>query len=206
MGSRRWARVDRLMRAGHLYTGLFLVPWMMVYATSAFFLNHDDWFTKSKQAWVDIRQMEFVPGDTFPKSSEEQARAILQHLDLDGAHRIAQDDEKQLLIYRSCVTGYYQVIWHRQESRLELRKQQPCSFYSFVNALHFQHGYSRPYTAYLPWATWALIVDVAALSTVFWVISGVYIWARRPRKRVLGGVCLASGCLLFAFLALYMSH
>ena len=45
MGIGGWSRVDRFMRAGHLYTGLFLVPWMAVYATSAFCLNHNSWFT-----------------------------------------------------------------------------------------------------------------------------------------------------------------
>ena len=209
MGSRRWARLDRLMRAGHLYTGLFLVPWMMVYAMSAFFLNHDSWFTESlqlKPEWEDILERDFVPGDTFPTASEEQARAIMHHLDLDGAHMISRDDDSQMALFRFCATGHYQIIWHRQESRLVLRKQKPCSFYSFVNALHFQRGYNRPYSAYLPWVAWALIVDVVTISTVFWVISGVYIWARRPRKRLLGGICLAAGCLLFAFLAFSLSQ
>jgi len=206
MDSRRWAQTDRFMRAGHLYTSLFLVPWMMVYAISAFLLNHSGWFAESKQAWVDIRSSGFVPGESFPKSSGEQARAILQQLDLDGAHRISQDDERQLVIYRPCARGYYQVVWQRQEARLVVRQQQPVSFYSFVNALHFQHGYDRPYADYLPWAAWAFIVDVVTVSTVFWVISGVYLWARRPRKRILGGVCLAAGFLLFAVLAVYMSR
>ena len=206
MGSRRWARTDRIMRAGHLYTGQFLVPRMMVYAMSAFFLNHDSWFAGSKPAWADVLDTKFVPGEAFPAAAEEQARAILQHLHLAGAHRISQDDEKQMVIYRMCATGLYQITWLRQESRLTVRKQQPCTFYSFVNALHYQHGYSRPYSAYLPWGTWALIVDVVTVSTVFWVISGVYIWARRPRKRLLGGICLVAGCLLFAFLAFSLSR
>jgi hypothetical protein len=36
METNRWVRWDRWMRALHLYTGLFLVPWMTVYAVSAF--------------------------------------------------------------------------------------------------------------------------------------------------------------------------
>jgi hypothetical protein len=43
MGTRRWLLCDRWMRALHLYTGLFLVPWMTVYAVSAFCLNHNEW-------------------------------------------------------------------------------------------------------------------------------------------------------------------
>ncbi len=202
----RWVRVDRIMRAGHLYTGLFLVPWMVVYAVSAFFLNHDTWFADSKPVWADQVDMTFVPDGTFPADSEARARAIMNHLNLDGPHRITQDDEKQLVIYRSCATGLYQITWLRQESRLVVRRQQPCTAYSFVNALHFQHGYTQPYSAYPSSGIWALTVDVVTASTVFWVISGIYIWARRPRKRLLGAVCLASGCLLFAFLVFSLSR
>ena len=38
-----WPRTDRVMRWLHLYTGQFLTPWMIVYAASAFCLNHDKW-------------------------------------------------------------------------------------------------------------------------------------------------------------------
>ena len=34
MAGSRWARLHRLMRTLHLYTGLFLVPWMLVYVAS----------------------------------------------------------------------------------------------------------------------------------------------------------------------------
>jgi hypothetical protein len=63
-----------------------------------------------------------------------------------------------------------------------------------VNNLHFQRGYDQEGLAY---RTWAVIVDVVTISTVIWIISGIYLWARRPRKRLLGGACLAAGLLLF---------
>ncbi len=40
-----WVRIDRWMRGQHLYTSLFLVPWMMVHAISGFFVNHNEWFS-----------------------------------------------------------------------------------------------------------------------------------------------------------------
>jgi hypothetical protein len=60
-----------------------------------------------------------------------------------------------------------------------------------------QSGY-RPYFAHL---AWAVIVDATTASTILWLISGIYLWARRPRKRLLGGLCLIAGTLLFAILA-----
>ena len=48
---------DRVMRVSHLYAGLFLVPWMTVYALSAFLLNHSTWFANLAPKWVVVRQV-----------------------------------------------------------------------------------------------------------------------------------------------------
>ena len=44
----------------------------------------------------------------------------------------------------------------------------------------------------------------ATISTMLWMVTGIYIWARRPRKRFLGGLCLVAGSLLFTALAVLM--
>ena len=205
MEKNRWMRWDRLMRASHLYTGLLLVPWMIVYAVSAFCLNHSAWFSnppKTGPKWEVVRETEFTPDAAFPQDPHQQAQAILKHLDLDGAYRIPGDPlANPLTIYRSCAAGLYRVTWHRQPSRLVVEQYGPTSFYVLVNNLHFQHGYDQETVAY--W-TWAVIVDVVTVSTVIWVISGIYLWARRPRKRLLGGVCLVAGVVLFVWLAVVL--
>ena len=204
MKTNRWLPWDRWMRALHLYTGLFLVPWMIVYAVSAFCLNHNEWFTEGlnpAQKWENVRELDFTPGPGFPQTSEEQALAILGHVDLVGPHRITgEPDDNQLVIFRYCATGHYRVSWYPPRSQVVVDRLLPTSFYSVVNSLHFQHGY-RPYFAHL---AWAIIVDATTTSTIIWVISGIYLWARRPRKRLLGGLCLVAGTLLFVALAVLL--
>ncbi len=204
MAANRWVRWDRWMRAVHLYTGLFLAPWMIVYAVSAFFLNHNEWFTEGLELrpdWKNVCQREFTPGPEFPETREEQALAILRHVDLEGPHRLIGDpNASRLVMFRYCGTGHYRVSWSPPGGNVVVDKQQPTSFYSVVNALHFRAGY-EPYFAAL---TWAVIVDATTTSTVIWVISGIYLWARRPRKRLLGGLCLIAGTLLFFTLAVLL--
>ena len=206
MGRNRWGGWDRWMRALHLYTGLFLAPWMMVYAVSAFCLNHSEWFTEGlelAQNWEDLSDEEFIPGPGFPETPEEQAVAILKEVNLEGPHRIlGEPNENQLVIFRFRATGPYRVSWLRASSRVVVARFLPASLYSVINSLHFQHGY-RPYFAHV---TWALIVDATTTSTVIWVISGIYLWARRRRKRLLGGVCLIGGILLFVLLAILLCY
>jgi len=201
MANSSWVRWDRLMRASHLYTGLFLVPWMTLYAISALCLNHVELFREPPQ-WKMTSETHFKVGPAFPHDPDEQADTILKHLNLEGPRRITQNDPGQMIIYRLCATGNYRVTWQRQGSRLTVERQLPFSFSTFVNALHFQHRYDQPNLAC---QVWAVIVDATAVSTIIWIISGVYLWARRPR-RWRGGLCLLAGTLLFIALAVLLCH
>ena len=200
-----WIRTDRWMRALHLYTSMFLVPWMVMYAVSGFLVNHNEWFMgRFQPKWEVLRELDFQPDAGFPGDTRGQARAILQYVGLDGAHQVSVDDPNQLIIFRSCATGVYRIQWQRQPSHVVVQKQLPTTVYSLINALHFQRGYYRPHAVYLPWLVWGILVDAVTISTILWVVTGIYLWARRPRRRWLGGLCLIAGSVLFAILAILM--
>jgi hypothetical protein len=61
--------------------------------------------------------------------------------------------------------------------------------------MHFQRGYDQPSVA---WLGWVAIVGPLTSSTVFWVVSGGWVWAQRPRNRLASGLCLVGGHALFA--------
>jgi hypothetical protein len=205
MENRRWLRWDRLMRVSHLYTGLFLMPWMLVYAVSAFCLNHSGWFTETLHlapTWKVVRETSFVADARFPAAPTDQAEVILKHLALQGPLVIMDSPAAGPLTFiRLCAAGHYRITWHRPQSRLVVERQQPASFYSLVNSLHFQHGYRQPYFAHI---AWAVILDAVAISTAVWVVSGVWLWARKPRKDPLGWLCMGVGSLLFAGLTVLL--
>jgi hypothetical protein len=191
------------MRAVHLYTGLLLVPWMAMYATSAFCLNHNSWFTPwlgKPQPWEMVREVKFTSNATDYLDQANHAKTILQTVSLDGPHRIqGQPTTNEMVIYRHHAGGDYLVTWRRSEARIIVQQQRPLSVYRYLHFLHFIRG-----NEFQNWATmaWAVTVDFAALATWFWIVSGIYIWARRPNRRFWGWVCLVGGGLLFVVLAI----
>ncbi|MCP4611023.1 MAG: hypothetical protein GY845_20130 [Planctomycetes bacterium] len=202
MASSRWIQVDRIMRYIHLYTGLFLMPWIAVYAISAFCLNHNKLLVSKLKVtppkWKQVKQVEFVPDDAFPSVPAEQARAILQRLDLEGPHRIqGKPNAKQMIIFRICGSGNYRITWRRPGSLIVVEKQGPFSLYRLVHFLHFRGGYAQPYFANI---TWAVIVDAVAVSMLLWVLTGVYLWYRRSKRLLIGTLCVVTGLLLFVCL------
>ena len=205
MSARVWIRTDRVMRGIHLYSSMFLVPWMVMYCVSGFLVNHNEWFMgRFQPKWQVLQELDYEPAEGLPQDPQEQALAILRQVNLEGAHQVSSDDPSQLIIYRYCATGLYRVQWQRQPSHIVVQKQLPTTAYSLINALHFQRGYYRPSAASLPWLVWGITVDAVTISTMLWVITGIYLWARRPRRRWLGGLCLAAGCVLFTVLAVLM--
>lgn len=197
-------RADRILHWVHLYTGLFLLPCMLVYGASAFCLNHNQWLIEKLNVtppyWETIRRVDFVPDATFPHEPEQQARAILEMLGLDGAHNIVgKPNDNQMVINRICGTGNYRITWQPPRSAVVVEKQKSFSFYRLIHFLHFRGGYIQPYFVNI---TWAVIVDAVAVSMWLWVFSGVYLWWRRSRKLLLGWACLIVGALLFVGLVI----
>lgn len=204
MANSNLIKADRILHWMHLYTGLFLFPWMLVYGVSAFCLNHNQWFIKKLNvtpiSWKVERQVDFTPDESFPREPVQQAKAILEMLGQDGAHRIiGRPTPQQMIINRICATGNYRITWRKPRSLLIVEKQQSFSFYRLIHFLHFRAGYGQPYFAHI---TWAIIVDAVAISLCLWVISGVYLWWRRARKPFFGVLCMAAGVLSFVGLVI----
>ena len=194
------------MRTLHLYTGLFLVPWMIIYAISAFGLNHNraivELFNIQPVQWEIIQRADFSPDGDFPRLPAEQARVILQTLGLDGPHFIqGKPTEDGFRVIRFSGAGNYRIQWQRNRGLLVVERQTTFSVYRFIHSLHFRCGYAQPYTAF---QAWAVIVDLVALSIFLWVVSGIYLWLRRPRERLTGGIVLAAGMLCFTALVILL--
>ena len=145
----------------------------------AMLINHGptirEWFDVQPPKLEVLREVEFAPDDSFPENLDEQARAILAYLNLEGANRVmpAQSNARQLKIFRMCAQGNYIITWNRIKKKIVVQQQKPFSFLRLVNFLHFKGGYGQPYPAHV---LWAVIVDLVAVSIAFWVVSGIYIW------------------------------
>ncbi len=206
MGENRYRRINALMRSTHLYTGLFLAPWLLVYAASGFCLNHHQWvretFGVKPPRWEVVREATFPPGRTLPTAPAEQAEAVLRHVGLEGPHNfVGQPDARKMVIHRPSGAGSYRVTWHRDRSLVVVQRQAPFSFYRLLHFLHFRHGFHHRQLAHV---VWGVIVNVVTISMWLWVLTGIYIWFRVPKRRALGSLCVVGGSVLFIVLVMLL--
>ena len=189
------------MRKFHLWTGLFLVPWMVVYGTSAFFLNHPfvtRALTSGPPKWKHVQTIDFTPDEQFPLEPKAQAAYLVELVGLEGAHRVqGKPNANQLTVLRISGGGHYRIVWNKRQHKLFVARQEPFSAIRLAHFLHFRAGYGQPLASF---RIWAAVVDIVVVSILLWVVSGIYLWARMPKTRFSGGVCLLAGCVLFAAL------
>ena len=88
-----WSNMSRLVRRVHMFTGLFLAPWMLMYALSTLVMTHQEYvhsFYASKSP-VMVKERELDYSRSFPTNVTRDAIAqqILNDLGMDGAHSVS---------------------------------------------------------------------------------------------------------------------
>src|SRR5262245_16121259 len=194
--------VSRLVRRVHMFTALFLGPWMLMYALSTLVMTHSDFvfsFYPSKSpALVTERELDYTRSFPTNLAREEIGLQILQDLGLDGTHSVSGGrNGKPLVINRqhSLVTrrvtfdpAVQKVVIQREEFRAP----------TFLERMHRRRGYNHPYALE---DTWGLSVDAAVVIMVFWSLSGIWLWWEIKSTRSWGALALATGLGLFALFA-----
>lgn len=195
---------SRLVRRVHMFLGLFLAPWMCVYALSTLVMNHREWVQKfyptKTPSMVRERELDYGRSFATDASPQQIGQQILQDLGLDGTHRVTGGkDGKPLVIDRQQAWTPRRITWNPLDGKLVIERQEFRSA-AFLERMHRRRGYQQPYALE---DTWALSVDVAVVTMVFWVLSGLWLWWELRPTRLWGGLCAALGLITFLlFMAL----
>jgi hypothetical protein len=188
--------VSKLIRRVHMYLALFLVPWVLMYALSTFVMNHRAFFRKGNAppAFETIRELEYQ--GTFPEAATpaQIALQLLSDLGLDGAHNVGRPAaDGSMAIQRHDLVTPKRIVWSPTDRKLRI-EQQTHENAVFLERFHRRRGYQPPYALD---KAWAFTVDLAAVTIVFWVLSGLWMWWEMKNTRRLGAVFSVAGLALF---------
>lgn len=95
---------DKINRRTHLYLGLLLIPWFLLYAVSGFVFNHPSRFTRSDPATArwDLRSERPYRLSAVKEDNEDSlARKLLRDQGLTGRYWTDADEQGDLIVYRS---------------------------------------------------------------------------------------------------------
>ncbi|MCC6264611.1 MAG: PepSY-associated TM helix domain-containing protein [Bryobacterales bacterium] len=173
----------RWMRNIHLALGVSFFLVALLFALSSTVLMYRSWFPKSvdrtnasvrlepgldgRAAALALMRMHGITGDLYDIRAEGS----------DLRFRIARPGTEAAVAY-SPATG---------EAKLETRRY---NFYEMLVQLHTNHGFWHDTATSNAWALLSLGVSIGLLLLG---ASGIYLWYKHPKERLIGNILLAIG-------------
>jgi hypothetical protein len=191
---------NRWVRDLHLYCGLFLSPFVLVYALSAILVNHAvlPWGgPKAAKASPKRTAAVRVPDD---EDAVRQARAILAQIGVVGeVEFVRREDEGRRLVIPVVVPGRRTTVRvDAVAGRAEVEEKRTGVWDSIVylHKMPGQHLVSiRGNWVFM--RLWRWLADATVYIALFLSATGVYLWVLLKAERKTGLVFLGLGILSF---------
>jgi hypothetical protein len=188
---------DHFNRRTHLYLGLFLTPWLVMYGFSSFLISHHAWFRSDQQpAWQPVFDREYQRAVPEGAELRSVAQGILADCGLEGAFWAQRPKPDEIRINRFRFWDETRLTYALKDHRLRAEKQK-LRWDQVVLRMHFRGGFMQPT---LRDTLWAVLVDLACVGILVWVASGLIMWWRLARLRFWGALAVLGGTVSFVLL------
>jgi hypothetical protein len=188
-----------LFRKIHLYTGLAILLFLVMFFVTGYPIIHDDWFPKPEP--VKTTRTESL-AYTGPKEPEAFAKYLQETFDLRGRpirRRLLQDGGWEFR-YTRPGTFYEALVPPSGDSvRITTREENAVETMVGFHKLHEYRGGMIYYA-------WALFYDLASLSLIVFAFTGIYLWYRLTKKKLLGWIFLGISYGYAAVTVLYLMY
>lgn len=187
----------------HLYFGLFVSPFILLFAASIFYLNHA---RPSAPALVSgapvVHEIQAPPGIEAAKDSEQLRLAleILRQIGVSGEVQFIRSipDEQRMVI---------PVVRPGLETTVDVKLADATAEVTerttgLWGALSYLHRSPGPHNASIRgnwfWTrAWRWLADGTVYLALFLSLSGVYLWIALRSERRIGLVLITAGALSF---------
>lgn len=192
----------RRLRDLHLYCGLFISPFILLFAGSVFYLNHGKLIPAGEPAVVTHRDLTIPEGFDRLKGREavERAKAILPQVGLAGEIgflRYVSTDRH--LIFPVSKAGSEATVDVDLDARTATVKRRRMSVWESVSYLHKMPG---PHNVairgnWIGTQVWRLFADATIYLLLFISLSGLYLWWAIKAERWIGFALVTTGAATF---------
>ncbi len=200
----------RWLRDLHLYLGLFISPFILIFAASVFYLNHGKLIVGTEPRAETYRNLQIPDGFDRLKGTEAVARArtILPQVGVAGEIGFLRYVSKDRhLVFPVSKAGSEATVDVDLDARSATVKRRSMGLWESIAYLHKMPG---PHNIairgnWIGIQTWRVFADVTIYLLLFISSSGVYLWWAVKAERRTGSAILAAGAvtlfgIVFAFL------
>ncbi|NWF84778.1 MAG: hypothetical protein HXY18_13225 [Bryobacteraceae bacterium] len=185
-------------RRTHLYLGLGLLPWFLVYAVSSIPFSHNQYFESLDKAkglpnWTPRFERHYEIAIPETGSLRPAGARILKDTGIQGAFGAYRQGPNQINVYVHSFWKSTQLKYFIAEKRL-VAEDKRFRWDHFLTGMHAKGGFEQGGLH----DVWGVIVDFVCLGMLLWVLTGVLMWWKLPSTRAWGWAALAAGCASFA--------
>ena len=184
------------IRRIHLFTGLFLLVFILMYFVSGYLMIHENWFERGDPKKTTRTERLTYAGDL---STSEFASHLEENLGVRGKRqppRRRPDGSWQFNYVRPGVNHEVVISPAGDEATITRSEFGPVGL---AHGLHRLHGYGGGWLYDL----WAVVYDLASAAMILFALSGIFLWHQSTVIRWPGWLCLVLSFGLTAAMILY---
>ena len=188
-----------ITRKIHLYCGMIILIFLMMYFVSGYIMAHRPWFVTASPA-PEARTADFQSTDSA--TPEAIAMQVQKQIGLAGRIQFPQTQPPGMTrfwVNRPGAMVRVDVPAHERQIRISTQR---VGLVGTLIMLHKVSGYdSQPL-----FDVYAFFCDLAGLSMILFAISGVSLWWRSVKNHILGIICLTASCAYAVGMMLYLAY
>lgn len=196
----------RWIRELHLYFGIFITPYVLLFAISAILFSHP-WDPGDAELDVKVQERSSIE---IPENVEslELAQQIMRQVGVSGEIEFFRHSPQQKrLVIPVMKPGQRITIIVDVQSKTAKIEQRNISFRETLLYLHKSPG---PHLAgfrgnWFYTRLWRWLADATVYLVLFVSVSGIYMWTVLKTERKIGLILLGAGCLTFFLMVFAMA-
>jgi len=186
-----------LVRRTHLYLGLFLLPWVIMFGASSIPINHT--YASAPPTWTRLRAVTF----NAPVSGDQAAlratgRQMMEAGGVSGGFYVSKPNPTQINVNHPNFLPPIRMMYYPGQQQLVVERRE-FQARPFLTAMHTRGGYNLDGF----WDNlWAVFVDIVSVALLLWMASGLFMWWKLPGTglRRWGWLALVGGAVSFAII------
>jgi hypothetical protein len=188
-----------LIRKIHLYCGLIILIFLMMYFVSGFMMVHRPWFLSPGPPPTT---QAFPLQSTANLDPDQLAANVKKQLSLTGRIQFPQSQPPGLTRFWVNRPGtMIRVDIPANEHQIHL-STQTTGLVGTLIMLHKVNGYDDQ----LLFDLYALFCDLAGASLILFALTGIYLWWKSTKNHTLGILCLTASIAYAAAMMLYFAY
>jgi hypothetical protein len=188
----------QLIRTLHIYFGLFISPFILIFSISVLVFNHIGFLNKInpvKSLPVIKTKLDNIPYDTTDLLT---AKGIIRKLDLKGEidFIIKNDDQISFPVNKPGLKTRVEVNTHTDSVVITRQMEGSMRAMNYLHIMPGQHNAKiRGNSLFLK--IWRLMADAVVYFLLFLILSGIILWYSLEIERNKGFYAIILGILFF---------